>query len=75
MQFEFQDKSNAVNYCVSLASKMQILDESNMDQILRSNYIVDEFSHEKLKNIGDILCDPAKLNILLRAKSIESDTD
>jgi secreted Zn-dependent insulinase-like peptidase len=71
MQFQFQDKVNAVNYCVSLASKMQILDDQNMDQILRSNYIVDEFSHEKLKNIGEVLCDPSKLNIMLRAKSLE----
>jgi len=28
MQFEFQDKQNAVNYCVGLASKMQILEEN-----------------------------------------------
>ena len=31
MQFEFQDKTDAVGYCVNLASKMQVFDESNMD--------------------------------------------
>ena len=48
MQFEFQDKVNALNYAVSLSSKMQILDDSNVDQILRSQYIIDEFDHGKL---------------------------
>jgi len=48
MQFEFQDKVNALNYAVSLSSKMQILDDSNVGQILRSQYIIDEFDHGKL---------------------------
>ena len=36
MQFEFQDKMNAVSYCVGLASKMQYFDDSNMENLLRS---------------------------------------
>lgn len=36
---------------------------------------MDEFNHEKLKNIGDVLCDPSKFNIMLRAKSCEAETD
>ena len=31
MRFEFQDKSNAVRYCVGLASKMQYYEESNTE--------------------------------------------
>jgi len=43
---------NAVYYCVSLASKMQILNDYNMDQILRSQYIIDDFDHSKLKTVA-----------------------
>ena len=64
-----------MSYCVGLASKMQILDDSNIDQILRSNYIIDEFSHDKLKIVSDSICDPKKLNIMLRSKSFDDQTD
>jgi insulysin len=36
MQFEFQDKVDAVNYCVGLASKLQFYDEQVTGEILRS---------------------------------------
>ena len=75
MQFEFQDKVNAVNYCVSLSSKMQVLEDENVDQILRSQYIIDEFDHQKLQRIAEELCDPTKLNIMLRSKSLEGETN
>lgn len=75
MQFEFQDKVNAVNYCVGLASKLQFYDEAVTGEILRSEYILEEFNHEKLKSIAEELCNPAQMNILLRSKSFEGETD
>mmetsp|Transcript_24151 Transcript_24151/g.37096 ORF Transcript_24151/g.37096 Transcript_24151/m.37096 type:complete len:246 (-) Transcript_24151:1074-1811(-) len=60
-----------MQYCVELSSKMQIMDESNIDQILRSKYIIDEFDESKIAALGDTLCDPANANILLRSKSFE----
>jgi secreted Zn-dependent insulinase-like peptidase len=75
MQFEFQDKVNPVSYCVSLSSKMQVLGDDSVDQILRSQYIIDEFDHEKLKVVAKELCDPTKLNIMLRSKAFEEETD
>ena len=54
---------------------MQILDEHNVDQILRSQYIIDEFNHDMLNDISKELCDPTKLNIMLRSKTFEAETD
>lgn len=42
---------------------------------MRSQYILDEFNHDKLKNIANDLCNPAKMNIMLRSKSFEGQTD
>ena len=42
---------------------------------MRSQYILEEFDHEKLRRIAVELCDPAKMNILLRSKSCEGETD
>jgi len=75
MQFEFQDKMNPVSYCVGLSSKMQTMDDANVDQILRSQFIIDEFDHEKLMAISAELCDPTKLNVMLRSKAFEEETD
>jgi hypothetical protein len=38
---------------------------------LRSQYILDEFNHDKLKGIAKDLCDPSKMNIMLRSKAFE----
>ena len=51
------------------------MDDTNVDQILRSNYIIDEFDHDKLNMISSELCDTSKLNIILRSKSFEEETD
>jgi len=75
MQFEFQDKADAVGYCVGLSSKMQIFDDDNVDQILRSQYIIDEFDTPKLSQIAHGLCDPTKVNIMLRSQSVKGETD
>lgn len=42
---------------------------------MRSNYIIDEFNHDKLKIVSDSICDPKKLNIMLRSKSFDDQTD
>lgn len=54
---------------------MQTMDDTNVDQILRSNYIIDEFDHDKLNMISNELCDTSKLNIILRSKTFEEETD
>lgn len=45
-----------------------------MPHILRSQYIIDEFDKQKLGNIGDILCDVNKVNIMLRSRNFEDGT-
>lgn len=42
---------------------------------MRSNFIIDEFSHDKLNMISKELCDTDKLNIMLRSKSFEQECD
>lgn len=46
MNFEFSDKGNALNTCVSLAKNMQILTEAEMPNILRNKYVADKFDME-----------------------------
>lgn len=73
MQFEFQDKKKAVNYCIALSSKMQVMKEEDTSQILRSNFIIDEFDHVKLRAISNELCDISKVNVMLRSKTFEEE--
>ena len=67
IKFEFQDKVDGVDYCVHLSSKMQHLEDSKMDQLLRSNFVIDVFDHKKLNSVADVLVDPTKSNIILRS--------
>ena len=36
---------------------------------------MDEFNHEKIKSMSNWLCDPKKLNIMVRSRSFENETD
>ena len=51
------------------------MEPENTDEILRSNYIIDEFDHGKIKSISNILCDENKVNIMLRSKAFEGQMD
>lgn len=48
------------------------MEEEEIPNILRSQYIIDEFDRQKLANIGDILCDTDKVNIMLRSRSFDA---
>lgn len=71
MQFKFADKTGPMRTCIGMASRMQIFDESNMDQIIRSKYGCDKFDHELIKQIAEELCKPEKCNIILKSKSFK----
>ena len=43
MQFEFQDKGNPMHTCIGLSSKMQIFENKDINQILRSKFVHDKF--------------------------------
>ena len=43
LNFEFHDDQSGMMYCQGLASRMQIFDDQNMSDILRSQYIADTF--------------------------------
>jgi insulysin len=50
-----------------------VIEESNMENILRSNYIIDEFDHDLTRHIADILCSPERLMVMMRSKSFEKE--
>ena len=73
MRFEFQDRASAVGTCSTLAARLQIMEDSNMDQLLRSRYVADEFDHAKVRRVADELCKPDQVNIFLRSKDFADD--
>ena len=73
MIFEFEDRNRALNYCVTYAQRLHVIEESKMENILRSNYIIDEFNHDLAKEIADILCKPDSLLIMMRSKAFEKE--
>lgn len=71
MNFEFADKSSPMRTCVHYAGRMQLFDESNMGDIISSQYISNEFNKEKCQKIAEMLCDPERLNIFVRSQSFK----
>ena len=43
MQFEFQDKGNGVNTCISYATRLQLFEAENVAYINRSKYVIEDF--------------------------------
>ena len=72
MQFEFADKIDGINYCVDLASKLSIIDDQNIHQILKSQYIIEKFDSQKLKQLCKVLCNPTQINLFLGSKEFEN---
>ena len=62
-------------YCQGISSKMQTHNEDNIDEILRSKYVVDEFDKAKVQDVIDRICDPSNLQIMISAKQLEEVTD
>lgn len=51
MTFDYADKEPAINSVVGMSTRMQIMDDSNMPQILRSKYVADVHDPEKIKEV------------------------
>jgi len=62
-------------YCQGLASQMQTHNEENMGDIIYSRYVQDEFNKELIKRNFECICDPTNAQIMVRAKSLETETD
>lgn len=74
LNFEFQDEQSGLMYCQGISSKMQTMNLSNISEVLRSRYVIDEFDKEKNQDVINRLCDPSNLQIMLSAKGIETDS-
>lgn len=49
IKFDFADKGSAINYCVTLSSKMQLFEtETDVPHLLRHRYIADDFEKARV---------------------------
>jgi insulysin len=48
IKFDFADKKNGLNYCISLASRMQKFEGESLKDILRHVYITEEFDEARI---------------------------
>ena len=75
MRFEFLEKSNAVQYCVGLARKMPVFSSDEaMAQLIRHQYIAEDFDKERCAELAGLLADPANCLALLSSKSFDDST-
>lgn len=73
IKFEFRNKGDPIDQCVDLADEMQLFDESNMDQLIRNSYVVDEFNQSKISQVLEHLCNPENVNIFMRSKTFQEE--
>lgn len=71
MNFQFADKRNGIDQAVSFTRQMPLFNDDNIEQLIRSKYIIDEFDQEQIKKYIDVLSRVDTLNIILRSKSFE----
>lgn len=71
LEFDFLDKSKALNYSSRLASKMQQFDgaEGSVEDIIRHMYIVEDFDKGRIQEMSEKLTDARHINIYLRSKT------
>jgi len=50
---------------------LQQLDESNVNKIIESQFVVEEFDTQRFREIADILVSPQKMNVLIGSKKFE----
>lgn len=58
LEFAYSEKEEAILTCIHLSQRIQIMEQSNMEQILRSKHVADEFDHGKIDEISNLLCKP-----------------
>lgn len=75
MKFLFADKKSAIDTCCDFSRKMPQFNDDNIDQIIRSNYVVEEFDEEKTKQLAQEICKTTNLNVVIRSKSFEGQTN
>lgn len=56
MRFLFADKKAAVSLCTDFARNMPQFTDDNIDQLVRSKFLAEEFDIEKTKEIAGQLC-------------------
>lgn len=75
MNFQFADKKDGIDQAVSFTRKIPQHTEENIDQLIRSGYIRDEFDQDQIKKYIDVLSRTDTLNVIIRSKTFEGQTD
>ena len=70
LEFAFADKSDPADYCIKLTSKLQLIKDSveYRTNLLRHQYVVEEFNPTQIQELSDLLADPKNVNIYFRSK-------
>jgi len=75
IKFDFADKGQALNNCVSLAGKLQRFEAAeDIPQLIRSSYCCDSFDKARTIEMGEHLADPANTLIFLTSQSLDAAT-
>ena len=75
MRFEFMDRQRAISTCVGMARRVHLFEDSNVDQLIRANYVVETFDKAAVQALTEKLCDPANMNVFVRSHKFNEQTD
>ena len=67
MNFRFADRQGSVETVVGLSRSMHNYTEENVNQLIRSKYITDNFDAAEIQRYVDLLCKPDAFNIYLQS--------
>lgn len=75
IKFDFADKGSAINYCVTLSSKMQNFEtETDVPHLLRHRYIADHFDKERIQEMAKLLAQPELSQMYLTSQTLDDST-
>jgi insulysin len=76
IEFDFLDKTCALDYTSRLASKMQhFTGDATLPYLIKHMYIVEEFNKERIQEMSCLLANPKNLNVYLRSKNFEKEPE
>ena len=56
MSYNFQEMDRALNFCISFSKGVHLMEDAEMNQILRQNYEIDAFDPDLMQAIAERLC-------------------
>jgi insulysin len=75
LSWKFLEKSSYSYYTTWLSSRMQLFNEDNIDNVLSSAHLINEFDPKHVDELSNQLHDHSNCNIYLTSKTNEGKTD